>query len=161
MNVLNIASCRGKTLTFFVMTFLSRRNARLQSSPNRPQAAWMRRSLALLTPTIRALNPLRAIVTPIEDSPLEAPRMRAWCPTEASDEHPYRGFAARCAQNASVVLNRSIRRAPLSSNAVTYTNVPRKTSRTQNNESLFDTIPMIDEDKNKADVFTIDDEGQV
>ena len=29
--------------------------------------------------------------------------MRAWCSTEASDEHPYRGFAARSAQNASVV----------------------------------------------------------
>ena len=53
------------------------------------------------------------------------------------------------------------RRAPLSSNAITYTTVPRKTSRTQNNESLFDNIPMIDEDKNKVDVFTIDDEGQV
>ena len=53
------------------------------------------------------------------------------------------------------------RRAPLSINAVTYTTVPRKTSRTQNIESHFDNILMIDEDKNKVDVFTIDDEGQV
>ena len=49
------------------------------------------------------MSTLVATVTPIEDSPLEAPRMRAWCSTEASDEHPYRGFAARSAQNASVV----------------------------------------------------------
>ena len=53
------------------------------------------------------------------------------------------------------------RRSPLSINAVKYTTVPRKTSWTQNIESHFGTIPMIDEDKNKADVFKIDDEGQV
>ena len=53
------------------------------------------------------------------------------------------------------------RRAPLSINAVTYSTVPDKTSRTQNIGSHFDTIPMIDAEKNKVDVFTIDDEGQV
>ena len=53
------------------------------------------------------------------------------------------------------------RRVPLSINAVAYTTVSRKTSRTQNLESHFDTSPMIDVDKNKVDVFTMDDEGQV
>ena len=57
-------SIQVKRSLFSATTFSSRRNARFQSRPNRPQAAWMRRSLALLTPTIRALSPLRATVTP-------------------------------------------------------------------------------------------------
>ena len=62
----------------------------------------------------RGVQPIHPTSTPIKDSPLEAPRMRAWRLTEASDEHPYRGFAARSAQNASVVPSRSMWRAPLS-----------------------------------------------